>query len=356
MLAPEPGFPREAFPGRRAARPDRDLMAKNYACLPAWQAACAAALGCETRTEELKSAAGETLGLFHYAVIRSRLFGTRVISLPFSDESAVEPAEPARARETGRALLARLDAAAAAAGASSAELRGENPALDSLGGALEASIPYIRFELDLSHGYAALRAGYHSNISKNLAQGARRLEIELLKKPGTGQLRELYLIYLSQMKAFGSPPLPMTYFSTMAEAGLYVFFRARLGGRAAGMLAAIPDGVTLRADVNASLPEYAAAFPKVRLFDESIRWAAANGFQVYDFMRTRRGTGVHWHKAKWGGAEREIKYYYRAYGPGAKPEPEPSGILYRLAASGLRLMPASLLEKIGPAIRAGAGK
>ena len=331
-------------------------MANNYSCLPAWQTACAATLGCETRTEELKTAAGEVLGSLRYAVLKSFLFGARVISLPFTDESAITLNDPARAQEAGRILLARLDAAAAAAGASSAELRGANPVLDSLGKELAASAPYSRFELDLTPGYAAVLAGYGSNIAKNLAQGARRLEVSLVKHPGSVELRELYLVYLAQMKTFGSPPLPMAYFRELAAAGLYIFFKATFDGRTAGMLAAIPDGGVLRADVNASLPAYASSFPKIRLFDESIRWAADNGFKVYDFMRTRRGTGVHGHKAKWGGSERGIKYYYRAYRSGARPEPDPSGPLFRLAAAGLRIMPCSLLEIIGPAIRAGAGK
>jgi len=303
-------------------------MTENYACLPAWQAVCAKALGCRARTEELKSASGENLGRFHYAVIRSRLFGTRLISMPFSDESAVELKDPAHAAEAGRALLTCLDAAAAAAGADAAELRGASPALDALGPELSVSAPYARFELDLSPGYAAVAAGYHSNIAKNLAQGAKRLEVRLLKKPGAAELRELYLIYLAQMKEFGSPPLPMSYFEGMSDAGLYIFFKATLDGRAAGMLAAIPDGRVLRADVNAAPPAYAAAFPKVRLFDESIRWAAENGFAVYDLMRTRRGTGVHGHKARWGGSERDIRYYYKAYKAGARPEPDAAGVLY----------------------------
>ncbi len=331
-------------------------MAANYACLPAWRAACAAALGCDIRTEELRSPAGEPLGRFHYAVLRSRLFGTRLISLPFSDESAVEPAAPGREAETGRALLARLDALAGAAGAAAAELRGRCPELDALGPELARSEPYVRFRLDLSGGYAAAAARYHSNVAKNLAQGARRLEVRVLKKPAPPDLRRLYLVYLAQMGAFGSPPLPMSYFSAMAAAGLYVFFEALLDGRTAGMLAAIPDGRALRADVNASLPGFGAAFPKVRLFDESVRWAGAEGFSSYDLMRTRRGTGVHAHKARWGGAEEPITYYYRAYRAAARREPDAAGAAYRLASLGLRLLPLPLLEKVGPLIRAGAGK
>lgn len=331
-------------------------MAANYACLPAWRAVCAASFGCDIRTEELRGASGEALGLFRYTVLRSRLFGTRLISLPFTDESGVELYDPARAAEAGRALLARLDAAAAASGASCAELRGQSPVLDALTPELSPSIPYVRFLLDLSGGYETAAARYHSNIGKNLAQGARRLKVRVIKSPGREELRRLYLVYLAQMSSFGSPPLPMSYFSAMAAAGLYVLFEAVLEGRTAGMLAAIPDGRTLRADVNASPPGFAAAFPKVRLFDESIRWACAEGFRTYDLMRTRRGTGVYGHKAKWGGAEAGIKYYYKAYSSGAKPEPDPEGAIYRLASSGLRLLPLTLLEKLGPVIRAGAGK
>ncbi len=331
-------------------------MAANYACLPAWRAACAEALGCEIRTLRLRAGSGAGLGLFHYAFLNSRLFGRRIISLPFSDESGIELKPGADPAEAGRAILAGLDAIARETRAASAELRGQSPALEALGGALSRSEPYVRFLLDLSPGYPAVAARYHSNLAKNLAQGARRLEVQLIKEPKTGTLRRLYLIYLAQMRSFGSPPLPMSYFSAMAGSGLYVFFEARLQGRSAGMLAAIPDGDALRADVNASLPEFAASFPKVRLFDESVRWACAEGFKTYDLMRTRRGTGVYDHKAKWGGAERPVVYYRRAYSAAARTEPDPQGAVYRLGALGLRLLPLALLERLGPVIRAGAGK
>jgi hypothetical protein len=122
------------------------------------------------------------------------------------------------------------------------------------------------------------------------------------------------------------------------------------------MLAVIADGAVLRADISASLKEYDGSFPKIKLFDESIRFAAANGFKTYDIMRTRRGSGVHAHKLKWGGTGRDIIYYHRVYRRGAQLNPDPAGPFYRLASKGLRLLPAGILERVGPGIRAAAGK
>lgn len=331
-------------------------MAANYACSEGWRLACRSALGCEIRQAELRSPAGERLGSAAYAVMKSRIFGRRLISLPFSDESAVALADPGRAPEAASALKELLDSAAAGCGAAFAELRGAGPVQEAAPADFIPAAPYVRFELPLAPGHEKLRAAYNTNISKNLSKADKFVSVEAAEAPSDKELRGLYEIYLAQMRRFGSPPLPPAYFSALSRAGLYVFFTALVGGKPAGMLAAIKDGPVLRADVNAALPEYDSFFPKVRLFDESIRWAAASGFATYDFMRTRRGSGVHAHKLKWGGTEREIRYYYRVYRSGADLNPDPDRPLYRLAAMGLRFAPLALLERIGPLIRAAAGK
>lgn len=331
-------------------------MASNYACSEDWRAACRAALGCDIRSSELKARSGETLGSAAYAVMKSRFFGRRLISLPFSDESAVELALPGRAAEAAEALKVQLDQAAAGCGAAFAELRGAGPVQEAAPADFAPSAPYVRFELALAPGHEKLRAAYNTNILKNLSKAGKFVSVEISEAPSDRELRGLYDIYLVQMRRFGSPPLPPSYFSALSRAGLYVFFTALVDGRPAGMLAAIKDGPVLRADVNAALPEFDNFFPKVRLFDESIRWAAASGFSTYDFMRTRRGSGVHAHKLKWGGTEREIRYYYRVYRGGADLNPDPDRPLYRLAAMGLKFAPKALLEKLGPLIRAAAGK
>lgn len=325
------------------------MTTANYACLESWHKICRDALGTSVKTLELKSG-----GCFHYAELDSALFGRRIISLPFTDETTV--LHGGNPDGTAEELASFLDEKAARTGAAFAELHGACPALETAGSLFLRSSPYIRVELNLSPGYKRLRAAYHRNIIKNLEQGGRRTEISRVDIPSAGELDAIYAVYLAQMARFGSPPLPRAYFHGMTQAGLYSFFTARVGGKLAGMLAVIADGGVLRADISASLGKYDNSFPKIRLFDESIRFAATSGFATYDFMRTRRGSGVHAHKLKWGGTGRDIIYYHKVYRRGAHLNPDPAGPFYRLASLGLRLLPAGMLERIGPGIRAAAGK
>ena len=129
-----------------------------------------------------------------------------------------------------------------------------------------------------------------------------------------------------------------------------------MGGRAAAFLFALVWGGIFYADVNAGLPEFETFFPKVKLFDETIKPACAGGLRRYDFMRTRAGSGVYEHKKKWGGREIPIKYFYRPYKPGLRLELDPEQARFALPKLLLRHAPIALLKAIGPAIRRHAGK
>ena len=77
-LIPEDGRP--AFYDREEAAP--------YCCTPAWTCLCRDVFGYEVRTFSIEQDF-RRIGGFMYAVVRSTIFGTRLVSMPFSDEGAL---------------------------------------------------------------------------------------------------------------------------------------------------------------------------------------------------------------------------------------------------------------------------
>lgn len=325
-----------------------------YSCTAAWLRLCREVHRYDVRAFLIRRD-GADIGGFCCALVASVLFGNRVVSMPFSDEPGywLGPGvklAPAEAAELAGALSKTLDALAAGSGAACAELRGGAPAEDGFA----VTAPYLRLVLDLARPYEELRAGFHVNLIKNLRKADKTVAVRETRDPAA--FSGVYGVYLAQMRLFGSPPLPAAHFEALLAAGLGRLYIASVGGTdAAFLFALVRDGV-FYADVNAGLPEFDTFFPKVRLFDETIRLARAEGLRAYDFMRTRAGSGVHEHKKKWGGAGIPVKYYFRACGKGAPAGLDPEEGRFALPRLLLRHAPLALLKAIGPLVRRQAAK
>jgi CelD/BcsL family acetyltransferase involved in cellulose biosynthesis len=336
--------------------PAEILSAAPYSCSPEWLRLCAEVYGQDLRLFLVKRN-GEPAGGFACAALRSVFFGRRIVSMPFSDESGlwagpgVEFSAAERA-ELAAALAAALDSLAAETGAGAAELHGAG--LLAGDAHFRETSPYLRFVLDTTRPYPELRGRFDTNLIKNLRKADKTVAVREETSPEA--FGGVYGIYLRQMRRFGSPPLPAGHFNRLMAAGMGRLFVASVGGRDAALLFALAGGGVFRADVNAGLPEFETFFPKVKLFDETIRLACAEGFRAYDFMRTRAGSGVCAHKAKWGGREEKINYFYRDRLNLAHDGPDPEQARYALPRLLLRLAPLRLLAAFGPAIRAQAGK
>ncbi|OGR73551.1 MAG: hypothetical protein A2089_13550 [Elusimicrobia bacterium GWD2_63_28] len=329
-----------------------------YSCSPAWAELYKQVYRYDLRQYQVLRGQ-EAIGGFACAVVRSPLFGTRLISLPFSDEPglwlapgvSLNPAEISGLKDS---LVKELDAAAAETGAEYAELRGADLLFPGEDARFVPAAPYLRLVLDTTRPYEELRADFNINIPKNLRKADKFVTVKESRNPA--DFAGVYGIYLRQMRSFGSPPLPAAHFERLLASGAGRLYTASVGGRAAAFLFALVWGGIFYADVNAGLPEFETFFPKVKLFDETIKPACAGGLRRYDFMRTRAGSGVYEHKKKWGGREIPIKYFYRPYKPGLRLELDPEQARFALPKLLLRHAPIALLKAIGPAIRRHAGK
>ncbi len=345
--------------GLRPAVPEKGELVP-YCCSPAWTGLCREVFGYELKTFSIERDS-RRIGGFAYAVVRSPVFGTRLVSMPFSDESALwfipgaQPDAPGL-REVRDAVAEDLDKAACGTGAAYAELRGAEilfPAGEKDERFICAS-PYTRFVLDTCAPYAGLRERFHTNLIKNLRKADKNVSVTETAEPAGAA--EVYDLYVRQMREFGSPPLPARYFEHLLREGLGRLFIASVSGRPAAMLFALEHNGTRFADINSGNPEFEEFFPKIRLFDETIRSACAANLRAYDFMRTRPGSGVHGHKQKWGGKEIPIRYYFRQYRPGANLKMDPGQARFAPARFLLRHLPLPLLKTLGPLLRRQAGK
>jgi FemAB-related protein (PEP-CTERM system-associated) len=83
---------------------------------------------------------------------------------------------------------------------------------------------------------------------------------------------------------------------------------------------------------------------------ELMRRACARGLKVFDYGRSKQGTGSFAFKKNWGFEPRPLHYQYCLYRRDAIPQNNPSNAKYKLLIAAWRRMPIGLANWLGPFI------
>ena len=91
------------------------------------------------------------------------------------------------------------------------------------------------------------------------------------------------------------------------------------------------------------------------MYWEVMRRAAERGCLLFDFGRSKLGTGAHDFKKNWGFTPENLCYRYKL-APGASiPDHNPLNPKYRLFIAGWKQLPLAVANAIGPSIVRGLG-
>jgi FemAB-related protein (PEP-CTERM system-associated) len=299
------------------------------------------------RTHYLLAERGsEVVGVLPLAEVKSLLFGHALVSLPFCAYGGVAALEPA--------AVAPLHAAAAdlgrQLGVEHLELRNRE--------VREAGWPqqnlYVTFRRailpDVDANLAAIPRKQRAMVRKGIAAGlASRID------PG---IDGFFPLYADNMHRQGTPPLPRRYFEALQT----VF------GRDCEILTVVsPDGEALSSVLSfyfrgEVLPYYAGDVPGARdaaandfKYWELMRRACERGLQVFDYGRSKRGTGAYEFKKHWGFEPAPLAYEYRLYRRDSIPEHNPLNPKYRLLIALWRMLPIGVANRLGPRLVKGLG-
>jgi FemAB-related protein (PEP-CTERM system-associated) len=167
----------------------------------------------------------------------------------------------------------------------------------------------------------------------------------------------LHRVYSESVRNLGTPVFSRRYFSVLLEAfaDCSDIVTVMDGERpiASALNFYFRDEVT---------PYYAGGTARARLragndflFWEVMRRAAALGCRVFDFGRSKRGTGSFAFKHNWGFEAEPLHYRYRL-GPGATiPDNNPLNPKYRLLIAAWKRLPLGVANLLGPPIVRGLG-
>lgn len=289
---------------------------------------------------------GAVVGVLPLAHVRTRLFGNTLISAPF----CVYGGPIAADAETLAALTAHAAALRAQTGASAVEFRYRD--------AVESDWP-ARPGL-----YVTFRKAIAGNDDTNMKAIPRKQRAMVRKGIQNGlasvankDVDTLHRIYAESVRNLGTPVFARRYFRVL----MTVF-------RDCADVVTVMHGDTPIASVlnfydrDEVLPYYGGGTQAARglagndfMYWEVMRRAAARGCRVFDFGRSKVGTGALAFKHNWGFEPAPLHYRYNL-APGATiPEHNPLNPKYRLFIAAWKRLPLPVANLIGPPIVRGLG-
>ena len=290
-------------------------------------------------------AGGRIEGVLPLAEVSSILFGHALVSLPFCVYGGVA-AGSERARRA-------LDVAAVGL---AEELRVDHLEYRSL----VSRHP----QWEHSDLYVTFRKAIDPDVDKNLQEIPRKQRAMVRKGIKAGLKSELdhgverfFAAYSQSVHRLGTPVFSNRYFQILREVfgpDCEVLTVTVQGGLVASVMS-----FYFRDEV---LPYYGGGTEQARevagndfMYWELMRRACERGLRVYDFGRSKRGTGSFDFKKNWGFEPQPLQYEYRLVKGKRIPEVNPLNPKYRLAIKVWQRLPLSIANRIGPLIARNLG-
>lgn len=281
---------------------------------------------------------GQILGVLPLVEVRSRLFGHAVTSLPFAVYGGCASTDPAAIS----ALHGAAESEARSTGASHLELRDRVQR--------EAQWP----QQDL---YVTFRREILPDVEANMNAIPRKQRAMVRKGIKNGLASEIdptvdrfFELYADNVHRHGTPALPKRWFAELKRA---------FGDRCEVLIvtdgAGIPvSGVLSFYFRDEVLPYYAGDAVAARdlaandfKYWELMRRACERGLKVFDYGRSKRGTGSFDFKKNWGFEPAPLHYEFRLFEGDAIPQNNPLNPKYRLMIETWRRLPRPVANFLG---------
>ncbi len=285
---------------------------------------------------------GRIEGVLSLAEIKSRLFGHALISTPFCVYGGIVATnEAARA-----ALDAHAQALAQELGVGHLEYRDrDRPA--------HADWPGT----DL---YVTFRKTLDPEVEKNMLAIPRKQRAMVRKGIKNELVAEMedgvdgfFRLYADNVRRHGTPALPKRYFAALRKTFGHdcevLLVRTKAGRVVSGVLS-----FRFRDEI---LPYYAGDTVEARAlaandfkYWEVMRRACEQGLRVFDYGRSKVGTGPYDFKRNWGFEPQPLNYRYKLVRAQRLPENNPNNPKYRLFIQAWQRLPLPVANFLGPHI------
>lgn len=290
----------------------------------------------------LAERAGIIEGVLPLAEIKSRLFGHSLVGLPFCVYGGIAAANP----EARAALDEQAQKLAEELGVGHLEYRDRDTPHD---------IEWPGTDL-----YVTFRKEIDPDVEKNMLAIPRKqramvrkgIKNELISEIEAG-VDGFFSVFADNVRRHGTPALPKRFFALLRE---------EFGDDCEVMLVRAPDGRLISGVLSfyfrdEILPYYAGDTEDARglaandfKYWELMRRACERGIRVFDYGRSKVGTGPYDFKRNWGFEPQPLCYRYKLFKADRVPENNPNNPKYRLFIEAWRRLPLPVANVLGPLI------
>ena len=273
---------------------------------------------------------GRIQGVLPLGHVNSWLFGNSLTGLPFAVYGGVAASSP----EVATALIAEAQALAVKLGVSHLELRHLDPQRPDW----PTQDLYVTFRKTLLPDEEANMLAIPRKQRAMVRKGIKNGLVSTLDS----DVERFFPLYADNVHRHGTPAMPKRYFQALM---------AEFGPDCEVLTVAAPDGRLLSSVMSfyfrdEILPYYAGDDERARelaandfKYWELMRRACARGLKVFDYGRSKQGTGPYAFKKNWGFEPRALHYEYCLYKRDAIPQNNPSNAKYKLFIETWRRMP-----------------
>ncbi|KAF0102825.1 MAG: hypothetical protein FD187_812 [bacterium] len=306
-----------------------------------WQRVIARAFGHRTHYL-LAERDGRIQGVLPLAEMKSRLFGHSLVSTPFCVYGGIAAAgDDARA-----ALDAHAQALAAELGVGHLEYRDRDAPAHADWPGTDLYVTFRKtLDADVEKNMLAIPRKQRAMVRKGI-QRDLRVEME-------AGVDGFFAVYADNVRRHGTPALPKRYFALLRE---------EFGDDCDVLLVRSPEGRVVSGVLSFHfrdeiLPYYAGDAPEARAlaandfkYWEVMRRAVERGARVFDYGRSKVGTGPYDFKRNWGFEPAPLHYRYQLVRAERVPENNPNNPKYRLFIQAWRRLPLPVANFLGPHI------
>lgn len=306
-----------------------------------WRRVNSGQFGHDTRYLVARTAAGgDICGVLPLVLLKSRLFGTILCSMPFVNFGG----PCAASTDAARALLARAVSLTHELGADYAELRVLQPVQDDLPTTRHKVSMTIDLDADPDRVWQAFTSKHRTNIRR-----VYKNDIEV--RHGRQELLDDFYHLLSlSWRRLGTPIYRKAYFTEILErfpASTRIFVAYRHDTPVAvafnGYFKDTVEGMWA-----GTSPEHQKLQPNYVLYWEMIRHACENGYRHFHLGRSNVDSNAEQFKKKWNAHAQQLYWQYVLNGRDALPELNVNNPKYRLAIALWKKLPLPVTQSLGP--------
>ena len=289
---------------------------------------------------------GAVAGILPLTHVKSMLFGSSLISNGFCVQGGI---------------LARDEEAKAALAAEAVKI-GERENVDCV--EFRSTAPQHPDWIQKSGLYATFRRPIHADVEANLKAIPRKQRAMVRKGIANGLTSEcdadvarMHEVYAESVRNLGTPVFSRGYFQLLKDEF----------GDACDVVTVLHSATPVASVLNfyfrdEVLPYYGGGRSQARdlaandfMYWEVMRRACERGFKVFDFGRSKIGTGAYSFKKNWGFEPTPLTYEFRLIKAKTIPDVNPLNPKFRAFIAMWRRMPLPLTKLIGPHIVRGIG-